>query len=240
MTANKFILRLAILTLALINFTVSLVNVSAQSASNNQTVAQKRQRITFQPPNRGAPKKRVTAASRKGCPILQQSLTALVPARDVNLTYSEYPTFWFYIPALPPQVTVGEFVIQDKQKNDIYRTSLTLPEKAGIISVNIPKNPQRSLTLNQTYRWYFKIYCDPQDSSIYLFTNGKVERVSPNNYSIENIWFDNLTYLAEKLRNSSENPTIREEWAAFLTDGELTEFAKEPLLPCCSVKQLGN
>ncbi|MUG96854.1 DUF928 domain-containing protein [Scytonema sp. UIC 10036] len=236
MTLQKLILSWAILTFGLMNFTLPLVNVSAQSANKNQTVAQKRQRVTFKPPNRGAPKKRVVASSRKGCPVIKQSLTALVPARDVNLTYSEHPTFWFYIPALPSQTTIGEFIIQDKQKNDVYRNLLTLPEKEGIIRVNIPTNTQQSLTLNQTYHWYFKIYCDPQESSVYFFIDGHVERVSPNNYTPENIWFDNLNDLAEKLRASPQDPTIREDWTAFLKDGELTEFAKEPLLPCCSAQ----
>ncbi|MUG97441.1 DUF928 domain-containing protein, partial [Scytonema sp. UIC 10036] len=72
--------------------------------------------------------------------------------------------------------------------------------------------------------------------SVYFFIDGHVERVSPNNYTPENIWFDNLTDLAEKLCVSPQDPTIREEWTAFLQDGELTEFAKEPLLPCCLAK----
>lgn len=233
---NKIILSLTILTFAAIDITIPLANVSAQTTNKNQTTARKNQRVTFKPPNRGKPKKRGVAASRRGCPPIKQPLTALIPARNVNLTYSEHPTFWFHISALPPQARIGEFIVQDKEYNDIYRTSLKLPEKAGIISVKLPKESQQSLTLNQTYQWYFKINCNPQDKSVYLFVDGEIERVSPNNYSIENIWFDNLTTVAEKLRTSPQDPTVREEWAAFLQDGDLKEFAKEPLLPCCSQK----
>lgn len=233
---KRIILSLVTITFGLINCTVFLENVRAQSTNKNQTTAKKRQRVTFKPPNRGKPKTRGVAASRGGCFSIKQPLTALIPARNVNLTYSEHPTFWFHISALPPQARIGEFIIQDKQYNDIYRTSLKLPEKAGIISIKLPKESQQSLTLNQTYQWYFKINCNPQDKSVYLFVDGEIERVSPNNYSIENIWFDNLTTVAEKLRTSPQDPTVREEWAAFLQDGDLKEFAKEPLLPCCSVQ----
>ncbi|NJO65944.1 MAG: DUF928 domain-containing protein [Richelia sp. RM2_1_2] len=232
---KRIILSLVILTFGLIDFTVSLENVNAQSTNKNQTTAKKPQRVTFKPPNRGKPKKRGVAASRRGCPAFEKSLTALIPPLDVNLTYSQSPTFLFHIPALPPEARVGEFIIQDMQDNDIYRTSINLPEKAGIINVELPAS-QQSLTVNQTYQWYFKIYCQPQNKSIYLFVNGNVERVSPDNYSTENIWFDNLANIAEKLRASPQNPTVKEEWTAFLQDGELAEFANQPLLPCCNVK----
>ncbi|MCC5619279.1 DUF928 domain-containing protein [Nostoc sp. CHAB 5836] len=222
---------------AFINFTAYLPIVNAQTSNNNQTVTPKRQRVTFKPPNRGAPKKRIAAASRGGCPDTKQPLTALVPNKDINLTYSEYPKFWFYIPDLPTQARVGEFIVQDKQKNDLYRTSITLPDKAGIISVSLPDNSQNYLALNQSYRWYFKIYCQPQDTSVYFFVDGNIKRVSPSNYSLENIWFDNLTYLAQKLRATPQNPTARDEWAAFLKDGELTELSNEPLLDCCSLSK---
>jgi hypothetical protein len=236
--ANKVILVIKVLTIVLMNFPIFITELSAQTVNQNQTTTkkQKRQRVTFKPPNRGKPKRRGVAASRRGCPPIKQPLTALVPAKDVNLTYSEHPTFWFHISALPPQARTGEFIIQDKEYNDIYRTSLKLPEKAGIISVKLPKESQQSLTVNQTYQWYFKISCNSQDKSIYLFVDGKIERVSPNNYSVENIWFDNLTDIAQKLRASPQNPTVREEWTAFLQDGDLTEFAQEQLLPCCSVQ----
>ncbi|MBD2207420.1 DUF928 domain-containing protein [Calothrix sp. FACHB-1219] len=226
-TTNQIILTLVILIVILTNFTILITEANAQ------TTARKSQRVTFTPPNRGKPKDRGVAGSRRGCPLIKQPLTALVPARDVNLTYSEHPTFLFNIPVLPVEARTGEFIVQDMQDNDIYRTSITLPEKAGIIKVKLPESG-RSLSVNQTYQWYFKIYCQPQDKSIYYFVDGKVERVSRNNYSSENIWFDNLTDVAEKLRTSPQNPTVREEWTAFLQDGDLAEFANQPLLPCCS------
>ncbi|RCJ32602.1 hypothetical protein A6769_27395 [Nostoc punctiforme NIES-2108] len=225
------------ITYIFINFTAYLPIATAQTSNRNETITKKRQRVTFKPANRGAPKKRIAAASRGGCPDTKQPLTALVPNKDINLTYSEYPKFWFYIPDLPTQARVGEFIVQDKQKNDLYRTSITLPDKAGIINISLPDNSQNSLALNQSYRWYFKIYCEPQDTSVYFFVDGNIERVSPSNYSIENIWFDNLTDLAQKLRATPKNLTARDEWAAFLKDGELTELSNEPLLDCCSLSK---
>jgi hypothetical protein len=244
---NKILFQRLILTLAVIftflNFINSLpvavglqpssASLIAQTPSNNQ----KRARQTFRPPNRGAPRNRTAAASRNGCPILNKAPVALIPARDINLTFSERPTFWLYVPVFPPQARISEFVLQDQEYNDIYRTSFTLPEKSGIISVTLPTINQKVLELNRTYRWFFKINCNPQDKSAYFLVDGKIERVSPTQYPSENIWFDNLTKLAESMKTAPQNTTIRDEWVAFLKDGNLIEFAKEPFLSCCTAEK---
>nr|WP_243147337.1 DUF928 domain-containing protein [Scytonema sp. UIC 10036] len=206
---------------------------NAQTPSTNQ----KRARSTFRPPNRGAPGNRIAAASRNGCPILNRAPVALIPARDLNLTFSERPTFWFYVPVFPPQARMSEFILQDPEYNDVYRTSFTLPEKSGIISVTLPATNQKVLELNRTHRWFFKINCNPQDKSAYFLVDGKVERVSPNQYPTENIWFDNFTNLAENIKTAPQTHTSKEEWIAFLKDGDLIEFAKEPFLSCCTAQK---
>jgi hypothetical protein len=62
---NKTILVIKLLTIVLINFPVFTTQINAQTVNQNQTTTkkQKRQRVTYKPPNRGKPKKREIAAS---------------------------------------------------------------------------------------------------------------------------------------------------------------------------------
>jgi hypothetical protein len=101
-------------------------------------------------------------------------LTALVPDNNLGLTVTESPTFWFFVPQLPATASSGEFVLQDEEHNDVYRTPFRLPEKPGIVSIRLPSNPQSSLKRDQMYRWHFRIYCQPQTTSEYFWVEGWV------------------------------------------------------------------
>ena len=204
-----------VLIFALTSFSESIQEVFAQTRTNQPSKARKQTR-RFIPPDRGIPSSRRSAGSRSGCPIIEKPLFALIPPKGENLTYSERPTFWFYVPALPEDARVAEFILQDSQMNDVYRSTITLSGTAGIIG--IPSKAPNPLQLNQTYQWYFKIHCQTQDKSVYFFTDGKIERVSKDKYPSENIWLDNLTALAEERRKKPQDPVVKDDWANFVDD----------------------
>ena len=189
------------------------------------------------PPDLGAPTgRRRGAASRLGCPLAALDLTALVTNQNWDLTFAEYPTFWFYIPnGLPASVQIeefeGEFVVEGRNYQNVYRIDMMLPATSGVTSISLPASPQYSLENNQPYRWYFRIFCDPQDPSVYVFVDGIVIRVTRDAYSSENALFDILTDLASRRRLDPQDVELNQDWANLLRLIGLEELANEPLLP---------
>lgn len=216
-------------------------------------------------PDNGAPTgRRRGGTSRNGCPTLNTPITALVPGEETSgssqagteskiisksflaSTVAEYPTFWFYVPALPAHAQRGEFVLQEAG-DDVYRIPLVLPQKLGIISISLPQNPQYSLKTNNKYHWYFKVYCgNPQETPEYFYVDGEVQRVALTPdlksqlntaklgeykiYAANNIWYDALTNLADLLSTNSQNPIFAEDWANLLKSVGLQDLAQAPIV----------
>jgi hypothetical protein len=245
----------------------------AESLSN--PVNSKRIHFVQQPslPDNGAPTgRRRGGTSRDGCPALNTPITALVPGEETSgeveagnstktnsksflaKTVTEYPTFWVYLPELPTTLRAGEFVLQDNQGNDVYRTSLTLPGKSGFISIGLPSNPQYSLKGDNHYHWYFKVYCGaPQKTSEYFYVDAWVQRVAltpdlenqlktvkPGKYiayADNDIWYDAVTNLADLRRTDLQNPTLNEDWAELLKAVGLQNLAQAPIVQHYSLEQ---
>ncbi|KYC42409.1 hypothetical protein WA1_20810 [Scytonema hofmannii PCC 7110] len=207
------------------------------------------------PPN-GEPTGRRRGGTSRGenCPDLETPVTAIVPGDENNnkslfaSTVAEYPTFWVYLPKLPDNLRSGEFVLQDEQGQDIYRTPLTLPRKPGALSIALPSNPKYALKLNSKYQWFFRVYCNnkQQIPSDYFFVDAWLQRVAltPNLqqelnkakakehtvYTANNLWYDAITSLGERRRDNPNDRLLAEEWAKLLKTMGLLELAQEPIL----------
>lgn len=206
-------------------------------------------------PDKGEPvgRRRGGTGRRDGCPDLKTPITALVPGEENNnksylgSTVAEYPTFWVYVPELPTNLRLGEFVLQDEQGNDVYRTSLTLPGKAGSMGISLPSSSQYALKQNSKYHWFFRVYCgDPQNKPEYFFVDAWLQRVALNPelqqqlkttksgqyrvYAANNLWYDAITNLAE-LRSSNPNERVlSEDWTNLFKAVGLEELAQVPIL----------
>lgn len=236
--------------LTLITLLLSLATSPVQAQSFNNIVSIKQNKPADQQfPDDGDPTgRRRGGTSRRGdCPNLKTPLTALVPGEETNkksflgTTISEYPSFWVYIPELASDIRSGEFVLQDQEGNDIWRTPITLPGKPGAISIKLPQNPQYALKPNLKYHWYFNIYCSPTQKSSVYFVDAWVRRVTLtpqlqqqlNNaksqkykvYIANNIWYDAITNLGELRRNNSGDRAFVEDWAKLLKSVNLSELA---------------
>ncbi|GAB1539552.1 hypothetical protein NUACC21_22190 [Scytonema sp. NUACC21] len=206
------------------------------------------------PPN-GEPTGRRRGGTSRGenCPNLKTSITALVPGEEhsnkslLGFTVAEYPTFWVYLPELPANLQFGEFVLQDEEGHDIYRTPLTLPAKPGTLAISLPSNPKYALKLNSKYHWFFRVYCGKiQEQPDYFFVDAWLQRVAltPNLerqlnkakpkeftvYTANNIWYDALTNLAERRRANPNEQVLAEEWTKLLKTVGLAELAESPIL----------
>lgn len=196
----------------------------------------------------GRPGRRKGGGSRSPCPSTKMPLTAIVPARNIGTTVSDRPSLWFYVPYSPQQVSAGEFVLQDEQENDVYRQTFTLPKTKtpGLVNFQIPQAAP-PLAVNQSYRWYFKLYCGDSPLATANFVEGWIKRVYPSpdlisrlkkkktsaykEYENDLIWFDSLDNLARS-RFNNDNPQLQLDWAKLLsaTGIDLNELIQKPFV----------
>lgn len=128
----------------------------------------------------------------------------------MGLTLAERPTFFWYVPSSSAQ-TAKFVLLADKDREVLYETSLTLPNKPGIISFKIPDSAP-ALAVGKTYHWYFTIVCNAEDASENPLVDGWVERTQaelplsealakadlwklPAIYAEAGIWHEGLTTL---------------------------------------------
>ena len=190
------------------------------------------------------PGRRRGGARRGTCPNTQTQLVALVSAVEVEtetlpetyvggVTAAERPAFWFDIPyALSSELT-AEFVLQDSQGQNIYRTTsadfATSHQTPGIIGIGLPSDIA-PLEIGQTYQWYFKINCGSETP---LYVQGGIERIAldpslasqiestaPLNlaalYQENDIPYDAVNAIAPLYLAQPNDPTIVATWTNLL------------------------
>ena len=221
-------------------------------------------------PDRGIPTgRRRGGTSRSDCPVSNKSLTAIIPGKEtrevdnsgyssfekfppaiefrdsesfLTRTLEEYPSFWIYVPQLTDPSHRGEFILQDEQDRDIYRTILNLPSKSGIFNIKLPPQPSHSLKVGQKYHWYVKIFCGNEEKSEYIFVDAWIERVAippelaeqlstknANRYQIlidNNIWHDAIDNLAQVQHNNLRTDC----WNQLLSDLGLSDLIDKSIL----------
>ncbi|MCP2729431.1 DUF928 domain-containing protein [Limnofasciculus baicalensis] len=203
-------------------------------------------------PDNGTPQTNRGTGTRGDCIYKAESppLTHLAGEKNFELTVSEHPTFWVYVPYTSAEVPSGEFSLQDGDE-DVYRTRFQLPAKAGVVGISLPST-NKSLEVGKTYRWYFEINCPSSDSTNQKTPDsvtGIVKRVSPSiqlaeelktaktpleriaAYTKHSIWYETLTELAQLRLKEPENPTINKLWVDLLTDENigLNSIAPQPI-----------
>ncbi|MFM2060979.1 MAG: hypothetical protein RLZZ507_649 [Cyanobacteriota bacterium] len=213
--------------------------------------------IRFKPPIDDNPNPPTSGAATRGSSCLEkQVMTPLLPTNKSGLTFKKYPTFTWHIP--PTSVKNAEFVIitdgnqKDGEEKVFYQTTLTLPEKPGIVSFTLPKTVA-PLEVNTTYRWYLTLICDAEDYSSNPNIEGLVKRIpaqlplleslaKPNllqiatSYAQAGIWYDALDLLVKLRCNQPHNPILKLNWRQFLDSVELNNIASEPLVNSCKIK----
>ncbi len=205
-------------------------------------------------PANGAPRgRRKGGTSRDGCGNYKIPITALVPGETnqdtsfLSSTISSYPTFWVYVPELKDLSRKAEFILQDEQGNDIWRSLFSLTGKAGIIGIHLPQKAEYALQTDKKYHWYFRVYCNyKEDKSDYVFVDAwlkketislplrlQLQKAKPQQYKIyiaNQLWYEAFTDLAKLCCNPSGNVIFTKEWTKLLTKLGLQEFAIAPII----------
>ena len=217
--------------------------VQARKANRGASQSQKNENSIKKLGNRGLPVgRRRGGTSRNSCPTLNTPLTALVPGEETNKdldgsisflakTISEYPTFWVYVPQLPSNLSSGEFILQNENGEDVYRTDVTLPSTSKVIGINLPSDSQYALKSGQKYHWYFKLDCSETTSEAeYFYVDAWIEKVALTpelkatldsnkntiqEYSIyrdRHHWYDKIATLAKLLQANPQDSRLKAEW----------------------------
>ena len=178
--------------------------------------------------------------SNPSCKSTSKPLTALIPVKNPVLTTREHPTFLFYVPYGSDDVRLGEFslLVGPEEKTRIYKTRLTLPQTAGIVSITLPSAPEYALEEGQYYHWYLKVYCQTNTSSQpSVDVNGWVQRVALTpelkrqiKAAAPDVWYDALANLALSLRASPHDARLRNNWVNLLKSIGSEDLAQEPLV----------
>ncbi len=194
-------------------------------------VAAKSDSVTKRPPPpRRVPPNKVTPGggldiTYQSCNQANKSLIALIPIDNPVLTTQAYPSFLFYIPDPPAEISHGEFsIFTANDKRRIYQTSIDFAQTPAIIKINLPANSEYALAREQKYHWYFKVYCQDflknnkildvdgwiQRASLTPAIKSKIEAASPD------IWYDTTSMVVEDLIANPQNQTARDRWLKLL------------------------
>ncbi len=214
------------------------------------------------PPNLGAPKGRTGGGASRGTCAQYAAMQAVVPRSDrpgsPNLTVSDRPTFWFYLPERSPTESLVEFVLQDAEDRYVYKTVFTQSNTSPqLVSLTVPeKSP--ALVPSALYSWTLSIQCNPSHPSQIAFIRGSIQKVaiasalsaalksSPPDtaarlYTAQGLWYDAMTVLAQTMQIKPVNPTTEQLWRQLLAQAGLAEL--QPPATAArknKVLQLGN
>jgi hypothetical protein len=237
-------------SLSLLAFTLILSNASLEvkaqlySTPRAWLISQK-----FQPPIGNDPKPATTGGATRGgatCFTGEKGLTPLLPANKLGLTFRNNPTFFWYTPPTP--VKTAEFVIatNDDEDQELYKTTLTLPDKSGIVGFTLPKDVS-ILKEGKTYHWTVTVICDPKDPGENPHLDGLVKLTSPNKklsqalavadpsivsnlYAKNGIWYEALDNLVKLRKTKPQNQRIKQNWQDFLGSVGLDNMFGEPFV----------
>ena len=179
---------------------------------------------------------------KPSCRSDNKSMSAIVPLKNWVLTASPRPSFWFYFPDHPTDISSGEFVLLTRDgKQRLYKTKFKLPEAVpGIVSITLPESLDEGNFDEGIYYWQVRMDCsntEGQEPDPLVY--GWVKRVleitrnpSETTDTMPNISYDDITHLASHLRNpsSSNRSQIQQRWRELLDSIELTELAEEKIL----------
>lgn len=259
---TKFTRAKNIFLLALITFINISTSVKAQSVKPAPPA------VRFVPPPPPPSNRVITSgrqqggASRGDCPAVDKPLTALVPASKQalkgkpksnsalnhwqavwGLTVASHPTLWFYVPYPLTAKQPIEFVLQDAEGNNIYKTSLLVVQKQpSLVEIKIPSTT-KPLAIGKMYQWYFLVGCN---TDVLPFVKGWVQRVAINSnfkrqlqaaspqqraalLAANGIWYDALSTLAFLRREVPNDRSLISNWINLLDSGGLKVLSDEAI-----------
>lgn len=262
----------SIVTLTLLLTSINPLVTQAQTTQTNPNTPSPweiNSSSAYEPPlDIGSPDRRESGSSRPGeistqlkCPndieVPNPPFTALVPiVREqtansrkkiiqlTGLTLDAHPTFFVYLPKTVANTV--EFILNDAEEKEVYRTNFRTPKVPGIFGFQLPKTAP-ALEIGKSYQWYFVIRCDPTNRKRDLVVEGWIWRTQllpAINEQIQKaelrdrialyrqykIWYEALANLAELHNSSPQNSPVSTEWIELLRSAGLSEISEQVLI----------
>ncbi|MEM9946066.1 MAG: DUF928 domain-containing protein [Cyanobacteria bacterium P01_D01_bin.36] len=217
---------------------VLALNVLGAPSLANETNAVLRQ---------GLPGRRISGGSRSpdtACVSTRdEPVIALMPKNNIGSTLSAHPSFWFSLPAVNQNRTL-EFGLFDQSGELVYQKSLSVPNEVGVTQLSLPETAT-PLQVNDDYRWYLSVVCNPESRSEDLVVTGWVRRVEADStlrsqlslstpqeqlalYKTSELWYDALTTLSEMRRQNPDAPELEEQWNDLMQAIDLPQLFAAP------------
>lgn len=252
----------------ILTFTIALTGLGAIALSFRPVQAQitevvdnfvENYRMQFraeEPPPNDSPGNREGPGTHGLCQIADsetdlQPLIALVPEYKVGAqTYVKgkttvtNPTFWLYL--LYSSKSYIAFSLYNQEDDLVYETDFLVEIEGtpGVISWQLP--PEVKLELGEKYKWFFYLYCAPEETSPDNFVEGWVQRVSLSPelrsqleaanplerialLAQNSIWYDPLTELAQLRVENPDDETIVNAWNDLLKSVALEDISQEDI-----------
>jgi len=189
----------------------------------------------------------VTSLDKKNHQSGLTALTAMSDTDNSQLTTSNHPTFFFYIPKTAEPIQSLEFVLKNEADEPLYTKNFKTPPQGGIFSIKVPDN--HSLQPKQKYTWILSANCLNSGSQkdfaltggIKLVKNELSDAIQQTSdpieqvmlYAASGIWENAITTLADLRRQKPNDPTVQNYWEQLLTSVphlEKANIAQEPPL----------
>jgi hypothetical protein len=168
----------------------------------------------------------------------------------LGVTAAERPTFWFALD-FPSETNLAsdvqlKFVMVDREtEEDIVDLDVPFPVRPGIISIPLTETEPAlevgkrygwrleciasSGNKKSAYGWIDRVALNPTISDRLQAASSEREQISI--YGENGLWYETVTTLGEMYRANPQDDTIQTDWLNLLTDIELEELAKQPILP---------
>jgi Domain of Unknown Function (DUF928) len=199
--------------------------------------------VTYVPPFRGIPGKRISGATRGIAPASgSHGLQILALAPDgVSLTMQEQPTlYWYASQAVPggAEVTISA----DSSEKTVLKTKLAGPIPAGINAFPTAGTSAR-LVGGETYTWTVTAIVSPTDPMKNAVVSSQIERTAKPKlaalpaggdanaaaaaYAKAGLWYEAVDALSRGLQAAPADKRLHRSRAALLTQVGLSTVAED-------------
>jgi len=188
--------------------------------------------VTYNPPDRGAPRRTHATGTRGSCRELAANpveISLLVPSDHTGTTSSDRPVFFWEL-SRDTEAPIEFAIVRDRDPEPLWVTQM--PGQAGLTRVELPAGT--ALEVGETYRWSVALVCNRDRRSEDIFAQSWIRRdpldptarsqiraaTSPRDladiYASEGLWYDALAQSYNDATLEAERLSLLEQGGAIV------------------------